>query len=288
MRKNVISAGNSRFFWFLLMAPAILVLILIFAYPLVYSFYLSLSRYDIIRPPEFIGLRNYIKIISDPHVWNSIKVTLVFSTGALITELVIGFGIALILNDIKKIRNLFRTIYAIPIMLTPVVVGVIWRMMTNYDFGIINYFVLLLGFDRVAWTTNALTAMPLLIIVDVWQQTGYVILILSAGLAQLPEELNEAAQIDGANFWQLLINVTIPLLRPIFIVVIIFRLTSLLRMFDKAVTLTQGGPFRSTETITFHVYNRMFHGFQVGYSAAVAFLLLGLTLLFVLPLIREM
>ncbi|HRW09952.1 MAG TPA: sugar ABC transporter permease [Caldilineaceae bacterium] len=279
--------NSDRWYWTMLLGPALLVLAAVFIYPLIYSFYLSLTAYDIIMPPRFVGLQNYARILSDPNVWNSVRVSLIFTIGALTLEFLIGFGIALILHDIGFGRNWFRTISVIPIMLTPVVIGVVWRMMTNYDFGIFNYFVTLAGFERVGWSVDVHTALPLLIVSDIWHTTGFVVLVLSAGLAQLPEDLFEAAEIDGASAWRRLVNITIPLLQPVFLVVFVFRSYELLRMFDKAVTLTQGGPARATETITFHVYQRMFVGYQVGYSAAVAYLLLVLTLMIVLPFLRK-
>lgn len=278
---------TGRGYWLLLLAPSLLILGIVFVYPLIYSFYLSLTTYDIIQPPKFVGLRNYAKMLTDPQVWNSVRVSLVFTAGTLALEMVIGFGIALILHDLGFGSNFFRTISIVPIMLTPVVVGVLWRVMTNYDFGIINYFVTLAGFSRVGWAVDATTAMPLLIVSDVWHTTGFVVLILSAGLAQLPEELFEAAEIDGASAWRRLIHMTIPLLSPVFVVVFVFRSYALLSMFDKAVTLTQGGPARATETITFQVYNRMFTGYQIGYSAAVAYVLLVITFILVVPFIRR-
>jgi multiple sugar transport system permease protein len=279
--------ASDQAYWALLLAPALIVLTVMFVYPLLYSLYLSLTIYDIILPPKFIGMRNYVRILSDPQVWNSVRVSLVFTVGSLVLETVIGFGIALILHDLGWGRNFFRTVSVMPIMLTSVVIGVVWRMMTNYDFGVLNYFTSLLGIAPVAWTANIRTAMPLLIVSDVWHTTGFVVLVLSAGLAQLPTELFEAAEIDGASAWQRLLHMTIPLLQPVFTVVFVFRSYELLRMFDKAITLTSGGPARATETITFQIYQRMFSGFQVGYSAAVAYILLLLTLIIVLPFIRK-
>jgi multiple sugar transport system permease protein len=279
---------SDNFFWIALFLPTLIVLLLVFIYPLTYSFYLSLTNYSIINPIKFVYFRNYINILRDPNVWNSIIVTFQFSLGALFCELLLGFGIALVLNSIQVGKNAFRTITTMPIMLTPVVIGVVWRMMTNYDFGIFNYFLVSLGFDRINWVSNIKTALPLLILSDVWQETGFVILVLSAGLAQIPKELIEASEIDGANFWQRLIYIIVPTLRPNIIVVLVFRSMSLLRMFDKAFTLTHGGPSRSTETITFHIYNRMFQGYQIGYSAAAAYILLIVTLIVLVPLIRKM
>lgn len=280
------SKANEKLFWILLLAPAVIILTVVFIYPLCYSFYISLTQYDMIGSPRFVGIGNYIKIVSDPLVWHSILVTLKFTAGSLFFELIIGLGIALIIHDLSFGKGLFRTISAMPVMLPAIVIGAVWRVMTNYDFGVFNYFLSLFGVEKIGWTINPHTTMPLLIASDVWHTTGFIILTLSAGLAQLPEEVFEAAQIDGASFFQRLFHITIPLLKPVFAVVIIFRSYGLLQMFDKAVTLTQGGPARATETVTFHVYNRMFQGFQVGYSAAAAYVLLFLTLLTVFPILR--
>ena len=279
---------SDRAFWLLLLMPALIILFAVFIYPLFYSIYLSLTSYNLITPPRFVGLRNYVKILSDPQVLNSIRVTLVFTVFALGLELFIGFAIALILHDLKILRDFFRTVTAIPLMMTPIVIGVVWRVMGNYDFGVFNYLLGLIGIGKMGWVIDANLAMIFLIISDVWHTTGFVVLALSAGLAQLPQEMFEAAKVDGANFFQQLRFLTIPLLVPVFIVVIIFRLYNLIRMFDKAMALTRGGPGHATTTMSFYIYNRMFDGWQVGYSSAVAILLMVITLIMCVYFIRRM
>lgn len=263
--------------WKLLLWPSIIVMFVVFIYPLLYSLYISLTAYNLIGPPRFIGLRNYINILSDSIVWNSVKVSLIFTIVSLVLELGIGFGVALILHDLEFGRSIFRPVTTMPLMLTPVVIGLVWRMMGNYDFGVFNYFTGLFGLPKIGWVVDTRTALPYLILSDVWHSTGFVVLSLTAGLAQLPEEVFEAAAIDGANFWQKLWGLTIPMLAPVFNVVLVFRLYNLIRMFDKAMTLTQGGPGRATETLSFHIYNRMFTGYSVGYSSAVSIFLMALT-----------
>lgn len=279
---------SDRAFWLFLLMPALIILLAVFIYPLIYSVYLSLTSYNLIMPPRFIGLRNYVKILGDPQVLNSIRVTLVFTVFALGLELFIGFAVALILHDLKVLRDFFRTVTSIPLMMTPIVIGVVWRVMGNYDFGVFNYLLGLIGVDKLGWVIDANLAMLFLIIADVWHTTGFVVLALSAGLAQLPQEMYEAAKVDGASFLMQLRYLTIPLLTPVFTVVIIFRLYNLIRMFDKAMSLTRGGPGHATTTMSFYIYNRMFDGWQVGYSSAVAILLMAITMIMCLYFIRRM
>ena len=267
-----------QIYWNVMLWPALIILFVVFIYPLIYSLYLSLTAYNLIGDPKWVGLRNYVRILTDAVVWNSIKVTMTFSVGAMAAELLIGFGVALVLHDLGVGRNFFRTMSSMPLMMTPVVIGLVWRMMGNYDYGVINYLTGLFGVEKLGWVVDRRTAMPYLIVADVWHTTGFVVLTLSAGLAQLPQEMYEAAGIDGASFWQKLWHLTIPMLAPVFNVVLIFRSYNLIRMFDKSMTLTTGGPGRATETLSFHIYNKMFEGYAVGYSTAVAMVLMAITL----------
>jgi multiple sugar transport system permease protein len=278
---------SERAFWLFLLMPALIILFVVFIYPLGYSLYLSMTSYNLITPPNFIGLRNYQRILTDPQVLNSIRVTMVFTVCALGLELLIGFAIALILHDLKVLRDFFRTVTAVPLMMTPIVIGVVWRVMGNYDYGVFNYLLEQIGIGKMGWVIDANLALIFLIISDVWHTTGFVVLALSAGLAQLPQEMFEAAKVDGANFFQQLRFLTVPLLVPVFVVVIIFRLYNLISMFDKPMSLTRGGPGHATTTMSFFIYNRMFDGYQVGYSSAVAILLMLITLIVCLYFIRR-
>ena len=267
----------------------LLIMIFVFVYPLIYSFALSLTNANLMRPKvEFVGLRNYIRILSDARVWHSIRVTLTFAAGVMVLQFIVGFTLALLIDYIGVVRGILRTLIVIPIMLTPVVVGVIWRTMLNYDFGIVNYFVRLLGFQPIDWVYNPNLAMPALIAISAWGGVPFVMLVLSAGLASLPREPFESAQIDGASSWQTLRYLTIPMLRPVIMVVVIFRSYQLLREFDTVFTLTKGGPARATETLTYHIYARMFEAGQIGTSAAIAYLLFFITLAIVIFLFTQL
>ncbi len=272
--------GNASDRWFghLMLWPALLALALVFVYPLVYSFWLSLNVYNITRPARFVGAENYLNILRDPQVWESLRVSLTFAAISLTLQFLLGFGLALLLHRVVLFRGLIRTIIIIPLMLTPVVIGLNWRLMLNLDWGIINYFVRQLGFAPVNWVNNPRTALASLILVDVWHTTSFTVLVLSAGLASLPDEPFEAARIDGASGWQQLIFLTIPMLRPLILIVLLFRSYELIRVYDIVYAVTAGGPGRLTETISFHIFNRMFQGFQVGYASAVSYILFAISL----------
>lgn len=267
----------------------LLIIAFVFVYPLVYSFALSFTNAHLMRPNvDFVGLRNFIRVLSDHRVWHSVRITLTYAAGAMALQFVVGFALALLIDYIGVVRGILRTLIVIPLMLTPVVVGVIWRAMLNYDFGIVNYFVRLLGFQPIDWIYNPNLALPALIAISAWGGVPFVMLILSAGLAALPREPFESAQIDGASSWQTLRYLTIPMLRPVIMVVVIFRSYQLLREFDVVFTLTKGGPARATETLTYHIYARMFEAGQIGLSAAIAYLLFFITLAIVVFLFTQL
>jgi multiple sugar transport system permease protein len=270
----------------LLLWPAMLGLVLVFAYPLGYSFWISLHAYNITRPPVFVGLNNYLLILEDARVWEAFGTSVIFAATSLLLQFVIGFGIALLLARVVLFRGLIRTIVIIPLLLTPVVLGLNWKLMLNLDWGIINYFVRLLGFAPINFVNSPNWAMASLILVDVWHTTSFTVLVLSAGLASLPDEPFEAASIDGASSWQKLWYLTIPLLRPLILVILLFRSYELIRVYDIVFAVTGGGPGRLTETISFHIFNRMFNGFQVGYASAVSYVLFAVCLAWSILIIK--
>lgn len=261
-----------------LLLPALAALALVFVYPLIYSFWLGLTVYNITRPARFVEIDNYIHILEDPLVWQSFATSVTFAAISLALQFVIGFGIALLLHRVVLFRGLIRTVVIVPLMLTPVVLGLNWRMMLSYDWGIVNYFIRLAGLAPVNWVNDPRTAMASLILVDVWHTTSFTVLILSAGLASLPDEPFEAASIDGASALQRLWYLTLPLLRPLILVVLLFRSYELIRVYDIVFAVTGGGPGRLTETISFHIFSRLFQGFQVGYASSISYILFAVSL----------
>lgn len=282
----LLRALPERWFRFLLLLPALTVMVLIMIYPLTYSFWLSLHSYDLINPVRYVGLNNYVNILGDERVWNSVRVTFNFAIPSFVLELVLGFVIALLIHYHVTRKGLWRTLLFMPLLMTPVIIGINWRVMFNYDFGVINYYLSVVGVHRQNWLSDPSLALPALITVEVWHNTPFVMLIMSAGLAALPLEPFEMAEIDGAGLLQTLWYLTIPMLKPLFLIVALFRSYELIRVFDIVFALTQGGPGRATETLSFHIFNQLFEGFQVGYSAAVSYVLFSISLTISVVLIR--
>jgi multiple sugar transport system permease protein len=276
---------SDRVFWAICLVPPLAILALVFAYPLFLSFQSSLTNESILAETRFIGLRNYQRALGDANALQSIRFTLLFSVVCLAVQMALGFTLAALLQKISVGRGLFRTLIIVPLMLTPVVMALQWRMMMNYDFGILNYFISLLGFEPQGWTLNPTAAFVSVVLVDTWHHVGFVAMLISAGMATLPGEPFEAAEVDGASAWQRLWHLTIPLLRPVIIVALLFRAYGLLRTFDLIFALTQGGPGRATETFSYHIYQAMFLAWQIGYSAAMGYVLLAITLVVCLVLI---
>jgi multiple sugar transport system permease protein len=280
------AAGTDRVLSWALLAPSLIVVFGVFVYPLGYSLWMSLQAYNIVTPARFIGLRNYERILSDETFWHSALVTFQFAIPTFILEVLIGFGIALLLERHTRGRGLIRSIILMPLLLTPVVEALNWRVMLNYDFGVVNWLIGLVGIPKVNWVNDATLAMPALMVLEIWRVVGFEVLVFSAGLAALPHEPFESAQIDGASSWQQLVHLTLPMLMPLFVVVALFRSYELLRVFDIVYGLTGGGPGRATETLSFHIFNQMISGFQVGYASAAAYVLFAISLVLVAIIIK--
>ena len=261
----------------LLIAPAMAVLLSLSIYPLIYSITISLQQ----ETPEGSSwtLGNFARLFSDDFFWTALAHTLVYAVAALTCEFALGLGLALLLNQQIRGRGLFRASLLVPMMLPTVVVGVVWRLMLNPDFGAINGTLKQFGINTegLTWTASSQLAMLSVIAVDVWQWTPFVFLVLLAGLQAIPQEPYEAALIDGSSRWQTFRHVTLPLLKPAILIALLLRTMDLLRVFDQIFILTEGGPGFATETISLYIYRTAFRFFDFGYAAAMSFVLLALT-----------
>ncbi len=261
----------------LFLAPAIAVLLVLSIYPLIYSITISLQQGT--AAGVIWGLGNFTRLLSDNFFLTALAHTFVYAVSALTCEFLLGLGLALLLNKQIRGRGLFRASLLIPMMLPAVVVGVIWRLMLNPNFGAINETLKQLGINTASltWTASPKLAMLSVIAVDVWQWTPFVFLVLLAGLQAIPQEPYEAALIDGSSRWQTFWHVTLPLLKPSILIVLLLRTMDLLRVFDQIFILTEGGPGFATETISLYIYRTAFRFFDFGYAAAMSFVLLALT-----------
>ena len=258
---------SARTWW----APAVAVLGLLSVYPLVFAVEVSL------RTPAGYGLANFARLLADRLFLISLGQTLVYTIGALAAEFTLGFALALLVSREFRGRRVLRSILLIPMLLPPVVVAVIWRLILNPEFGVLNGALRSWGVDtsRLTWAAAEDTAMLSVILVDVWQWTPFLFLLLLAGLQGLPVEPFEAARVDGASRWQVFRRLTVPMLRPVIAIAVLLRLMDLLRVFDQIFILTQGGPGFATETVTLYIYRTAFRFYNFGYAAAMSFVLLA-------------
>jgi len=232
--------------------------------------------------PVFYGLENFrVIFFDDPIFWKSLGITLVFTAGAVATEFSLGLFLALLLNEEFRGKNVYVAILIVPLVMTPVTSGLIWRLAFDPDFGSVNYLLSLINITGPNWLNTAGTALIGVIIVDVWQWTPFITLSLMAGLSALPSEVYESAEVDGASKWQVFRNVTVPLLMPIIVVVSFFRILDSFKIFDIIFVMTRGGPGDSTTTLNMYIYKTLFQFHHVGYSSALTFLfLMAVTYLF--------
>lgn len=267
----------------LLLLPTALVLFVLTIYPTFYSFTLSLHEWNMSNRNavwEFVGAGNYLQILRDARFWNSAQVTGTYMLGTIVTQLVLGLGIALLLQRQVLAAGLVRTALLLPMMTTPVVVGLIWRFMFNPTQGIVNYLLGLIGISGPNWLGSLQTGLLSVMIADIWEWTPFMVLILLAALQTLPQEPYEAAAIDGASAWQAFQHITLPLLRPTIVVAVLLRAIDSFKTFDLVYVMTNGGPGTSTETLSFYTYKWGFKFFQMGYASALSFVMLIMVIIF--------
>jgi len=267
-------------FSYLFLTPSVLLLLGLTVYPLLYIVRLSLHR-GTAAGEIFVGLENFRRLFADPFLLQAAAQTLLLTFGALAVEFLLGLGLALLLDAQLRGRHFWRALFLLPLFLPPVVVGVIWRLIYNPSFGVLNGLLRAAGVDttRSTWLADPAWALPAVIFVDVWEWTPFVFLILLAGLQAIPEEPYEAARLDGSTSWQTFRYITLPLLAPAILVALLLRTMDLVRLFDQVFILTQGGPGFATETISLYIYKTAFRFSDFGYAAAVSLVLLAVTLL---------
>ena len=273
-----VRASDRRFLWGML-APAVFFLFVVTAIPTGYVLYASFSKWNLTRAaaPRLTGFDNYIKLFTDEYFYNSLRITAEFTIISLILEMVLGTAIALLLFRRFRGRGVLRSLILLPMMVTPAVIGLMWRIMLNSDFGIINYIISLFGGKGPNWLSTETMAMVTIIMVDVWEWTPFVALSVLAALQTRSQDQVEGALIDGANTIQIFRYITYPHIQPILFISGSFRLGALLRWFDTIYVMTAGGPGRSTQNLPMYIYQTGFYYMNMGYSAAIAVFLLALT-----------
>jgi len=277
----------SPYLWFI--APAVIVILAVIVFPWAFTLWMSLFEWRIGSKATFVGLTNYTDLIGNRRFLESVAHTLIFTAAAVAAPLVLGTAAALVFHQKFFARGLLRAAFVLPMMATPVAIALVWTMMFHPQQGVLNYLLSLVGIGPSEWVYSPRLAIACLVMVDVWQWTPLVMLIVLGGLASLPTESFEAAHMEGASRWQTLRHVTLPLLMPFVLVAAVVRMIDALKTFDTIYVITQGGPGTASETINIYLYLQAFSFFQIGKASAVVvvFFVLVIALSWLLFWLRE-
>lgn len=262
-------------------APGLALLLIVVAVPLVLAIVLAFSSYTFLHTNvlPFTGLANVKENVQDPYFWHSLWLTVGYSAVTVTGEVLLGMGIALLLNQDLRFKGIYYAILTIPMAMSPVSVALIWHMLLQPNLGIVNHVLGTLGLPEPDWLGSTTLAFWSVVLVDIWQQVSFVVLILTAGLSALPTEPYEAAAIDGASIAQRFYHLTLPLIRPVAAVAVIIQLINEFRAYDLFYVLTKGGPGIATDVLSYFVYRKAFLGLNINEASAASFGLLIVVLL---------
>jgi len=282
------AAGERRLRPYLLFIwPALIVSSALIIFPWIFTIWMSLNDWHIGSKQVFVGLDNYLNLLTNRRFLESIGHTIYFTILAVVLPMLLGTLAALVFHKKFRGRGFFRTLFIMPMMATPVAVALVWTMMFHPQLGVLNYLLSLVGTPPQAWVFHPASVIPSLVLVETWQWTPLVMLIVLGGLAAIPQEPYESAQIDGANAWQKFRYITLPMIAPFLMVAVIIRSIDALKSFDIIYAITQGGPGTASETINLYLYSVAFAYYDVGYGSAIAvvfFILIVLLSLFLMYL----
>ena len=281
---------SDRRFGYILAAPTVLITIGIILFPISFAIVSSFFDYTLINKSfnNFIGIDNYLNVIKKEQLFNSISVTFLFVILVVLFEFLLGFFIAILLNSIEKFKSIYYFILLLPLLINPIVVGLIWRMFLHPQLGILNFLLSLIGISEVNWLGDPNMAFITIIFVDIWHQVSFMIILLLAGLSAIPKEPYEAAKSDGANILQSFYHITLPYMRPVIIVTILIRLIFAIKTYDLIYIMTKGGPGDATDLISYYIYRSAFISLNLGEAAAMSSILLAIIIFMTLPLFKYM
>jgi multiple sugar transport system permease protein len=262
----------SRFSPYLMLAPAVLLLLSVSVYPIYYSIRVSLERRTGPGVAQFIGLQNYSQLLSDAEFWSSLKITALYTVVVVAVELLLGLGLALLVQPLAgRVARALRVTFVLPMVIAPIVAGVIWRILYESQTGPVSYLASQLGLGHVDVLNSSSTALGGVMLVDIWEWTPFMFLMLLAGLQSLPVEPYEAARVDGAGRLRVFFTITLPMLRPVLLVALIFRSIDAFGVFDQVYVVTGGGPGTATNVVSKYAYDVAFGNNQLGYAATITF-----------------
>ncbi len=251
--------------------PVVLFVLFMMAFPILYTFRISFYEWNMssVTSPLWVGLDNYRELLMDGRFWNAVRTTMYFTFSALIVEVILGIVVALLFSRSFRGRGLARTLLLLPMVATPVAMALVWMLIYEPTIGVANAVVKAIGLKPLIWLGSPSQVIPSLVLIDVWQWTPMIAIIVIAGLTTLPSEPYESASIDGASGWQKLAHITLPLIRPTVIVAGMLRFIELLKQFDIIYATTQGGPNLASETINIYGYILAFQNFKLGSASSL-------------------
>ncbi|MBS0259606.1 MAG: sugar ABC transporter permease [Proteobacteria bacterium] len=269
--------------------PALVVISAVIVFPWVFTLWMSAHRWTLGQEQSFIGFENYIRLASDARFWESLWHTLIYTVLSVVAPLFLGTLAALVFDAQFPLRGFLRGVFVMPMMATPVAIALVWTMMFHPQLGVLNYLLSFIGIGPLEWIYNQSTVIPSLVLVETWQWTPLVMLIVLGGLAAVPREPYESAEIDGANAWQKFRYLTMPMIAPFLMIAVIIRSIDAVKSFDIIYAMTQGGPGTASETINIYLYNTAFAYYDIGYGSAMAvvFFIIIVALSFVLLMVRQ-
>jgi multiple sugar transport system permease protein len=293
-RSNSIANGRSKpgrlapNYW-PFVVPALLVIAAVIVFPWVFTLWMSVNSWTLGQPVVFAGLDNYTRLLVDMRFWESLWHTALYTLLAVVAPLILGTLAALIFDAQFPFRGLLRGVFVMPMMATPVAIALVWTMMFHPQLGVLNYLLSLVGIGPQEWIYNQNSVIPSLVLVETWQWTPLIMLIVLGGLAAVPREPYESAEIDGANAWQKFRYLTLPMIAPFLMIGVMIRSIDAVKSFDIIYAMTQGGPGTASETINIYLYNTAFSYYDIGYGSAMAvvFFIMIVALSFVLMMIRQ-
>ncbi len=268
--------------------PAVIFVLVMMLFPVLYTLFLSFTNWNLTSgiPLGFVGLKSYARVLREPRFLSAIGRTFSFTALAVVVETVLGFALALLLNREFRAKPAMKLILLLPLVATPVAIGIVWNLFFDPTIGLANYVLTLFGLPKSGWVSSADTVIPALALVDIWQWTPMITLISLAGLAGLSQEPYESARVDGANASQILFRITLPMIAPTLITATILRVIDALKTFDIIYAMTGGGPGYASETLNVMAFKYSFEYFRMGQSSVVLVFLFAMVLLLSLAIMR--
>lgn len=269
--------------------PALILVGAVLIYPILYAVGISFFNWPLVDETSrgFIGISNYIRIFQDKEFWHALLLQLGFIFIAIPLELIIGFFVAILLNREFKGVKWIRSLLLLPVFVLPVLSGLTWRLMLQPEYGAISFILTKLGLPQTAWLAKSGSAYAFVIIQDIWRMWPFMFMFLYSGLINIPTSLLEAADLDGARFWNKTLKIIVPLLRPTITTALLLRLIDALRIFSEVFVMTEGGPGNATTLLSLYIYKQAFRYFNIGYASAMGVILIIISLIIAILLVRR-